>query len=480
MTSKEQLDRQLRHLLEDVARAVDEPTDLADRLIAAATHEPAAPHRVDVARPARRRMRHWTPPLLVAAAVIAIAIGTTAAVSATASHHAPAVVPPTPTLGTSPSSAPTTPQSPSTTPSSPATSTKASGVTAPVNPVEPPAVHHTAPVPSDFIATDASFIDATNGWAVGYGTCSSGTVCTDVIRTTDGGATWSLVGPVAGTVPDNPANEGSCASNGDITGPCVSGLTFASENVGYAWGFRSLYLTTDGGTTWHKQPDGARQLIVGGGYAVRAFAYCSAGCQATIEAAPVGTDNWQNISPTFNVDASGFQLLSDGQRIYLNSRPVLDDPNANPTTTLASWTGSGRAWAAGSTLCSGGYADGMALTASSTFAVLCTHLGGNSAQTLAISTDGGLHFGPGRPVPASSRSVYLWSPTSGIIDSSAPPPASGQLAGTEDGGATWTPLPPAGFLSAGGPPDARWLLSTDGEFWTSNNGGPWTVRSFTG
>ncbi len=104
------------------------------------------------------------------------------------------------------------------------------------------------PVPGGFRPTDASFINATDGWAIGAAPCAAGS-CTTIVRTRDGGRSWAAI-------PAPPAD--------------LTGLRFSSAGVGYA--FRSstdgrspassLHSTTDGGVTW--RPIGDRGLRISG------------------------------------------------------------------------------------------------------------------------------------------------------------------------------------------------------------------------
>ncbi|MEO6353042.1 MAG: YCF48-related protein [Burkholderiaceae bacterium] len=80
-------------------------------------------------------------------------------------------------------------------------------------------------VPVDFTLTAVSFVDQSNGWAVGHGS--------SVIHTTDGGDTWSL--QHIDTMVDQP----------------LFTVYFRDAQVGWAAGLWSLLLSThDGGKTW--------------------------------------------------------------------------------------------------------------------------------------------------------------------------------------------------------------------------------------
>jgi photosystem II stability/assembly factor-like uncharacterized protein len=98
-----------------------------------------------------------------------------------------------------------------------------------------------APVPRLFRANSITWISPRRGWVLGAASCGAKT-CTDVIATTDGGATWKLRGTVPAQIPQ--VGE---------PGTGVSGIRFATSRVGWSFGPR-LYRTGDGGRSWARQP----------------------------------------------------------------------------------------------------------------------------------------------------------------------------------------------------------------------------------
>ena len=71
----------------------------------------------------------------------------------------------------------------------------------------------------------ATFVSATDGWVLGTGTCPSGP-CAKVMRTTDGGSTWTAV----------PAPSASIVPGGGQGAPGISRLRFADARNGWAYG----------------------------------------------------------------------------------------------------------------------------------------------------------------------------------------------------------------------------------------------------
>ena len=298
-------------LVRDTLRAVDADTQpdahVADRLIANA--------REGVVKvvPLRRRAT-WVAPLIAAAAVVVVALALVL-VNNRGGHHA---VQPATQVPTTSAPNPSRPNSTAPTTSGPTTSaptTSAPTSTAPTT---------TAPSPSPKIAgfrtADVSYLDAQHGWALGDGRCPTGTRsnCPTIQRTTDGGRTWHAVGVPAGLV--STRNYGSCGDNGTITGPCVDQILFATAKIGYLWSYRTMYLTTDGGTQWTDlDTQRVAEVVAVGNTAVRMTTLqpCSDGCQYGVFAAPLGTTNWTNVIPYAKAGGGDWQLAGSSRVAYL-------------------------------------------------------------------------------------------------------------------------------------------------------------------
>jgi len=84
-----------------------------------------------------------------------------------------------------------------------------------------------------------TFVSASEGWVLGAAPCAV-QPCTSIVRTTDGGASWTGI----------PAPPVPLASNGPTgLSPGLSYLRFASPLDGFAFGSQ-LWATHDGGATW--------------------------------------------------------------------------------------------------------------------------------------------------------------------------------------------------------------------------------------
>ena len=143
------------------------------------------------------------------------------------------------------------------------------------------------------------------------GSVASASCKVTLIATDDGGASRRVLGVPAGLRsmlnPDDP----SCATNGGVLGPCVDRVLFADDRNGYLFGLHEFYWTTDGGENWHHAPQPTEDssgvptvnnvptMAVADGYAYRMFASheSSSGGSGRLQRAPIGTNNWTDISP---------------------------------------------------------------------------------------------------------------------------------------------------------------------------------------
>jgi photosystem II stability/assembly factor-like uncharacterized protein len=178
-----------------------------------------------IIRPAPARPQPGRPPArgfaVAAGAVCAAAL----AAGCSAAAPAPHVPAGSPRAGTSAPAATATPAA-----ASPAATSAAA-----------PTVPAGGPVPPGFEPVSMTFVSASEGWVLGTAPCAV-RPCTSIVRTTDGGASWTGI----------PAPIFPLASNGPAgLSPGLSYLRFANPLDGFAFGSQ-LWATHDGGATWQQ------------------------------------------------------------------------------------------------------------------------------------------------------------------------------------------------------------------------------------
>jgi photosystem II stability/assembly factor-like uncharacterized protein len=471
-------ERAVRASLAENARHAPDGDDLAERIIDAADHpRPVSdPHRVHPSR-----WRGWTLPLVAAGSVAAVVA---AIVGAAQLHHTsarPGTTPtPTPSLTTA---------GPSTSPavSSPTPSEQS---TASSPPSTPPAQGPAGgPVPNAFQVADLTFVSADDGWALGTAECfkTPGQRCPALLRTDDGGQHWA-------SVPNPPAN---LSINGDCADPCVAHIRFASKLIGYAYGPRALFLTTDGGATWMTQNGGADALETLAGNVVRVTTEggCQPpGCTYRVLTAPNGSGQWhQADAPSAKLSGDGVVLGRTGDAAFLE---ILQHPaggGESQQPTLLTSTDGGHKWTDRGTPCPQNPgptgevdSDLMATAADGSVTLLCTpRLADSAGRPFTVtSTDGGAGYRPGgRQSLGSARISALGAASASVLLVS-----SDDTYRSDDGGQTWRRLD----ANAGsGPGAVSWFgfesatvgraISSDGRtVWTTPDAGKtWSAHKFS-
>jgi photosystem II stability/assembly factor-like uncharacterized protein len=390
-----------------------------------------------VERPAhspRRRTRQWgtwTLPLISAAAVVAVAA---ALVGVAQIHHSANQLPAV--RGTT---AVPTPTSAAPAPSSPAPSTTAvPSTTAGILNVV--GLRH-------FGALDLTFVSPSDGWILGSAECVTvpGTTCAAMVRTTDGGRTWRSLRQPPADVP-LPA----CAD------PCIDHLRFANTSIGYAFGPSALFMTTDGGASWHAQPGGASALETLAGNVIRVSTACNPGCPYTVQTALLGSTSWHpaSLPGAQAANNSGVSLTRTGNRAFIDIYGHVTGGAGNATSVLYSSVDNGASWARRGEPCPqvGNEVDSTALASASdgSVTVLCTPRGGTSPQFTSTSTDAGATFHPGTVGALGSAPVTAIGAASGSVLLVA----NGDAYRSTDSGASFARL---GANGGSTPGDAIWF-----------------------
>jgi photosystem II stability/assembly factor-like uncharacterized protein len=259
------------------------------------------------------------------------------------------------------------------------------------------------------------------------------------------------------------------------------GIRFATGQIGYAFDPSVLFMTTDGGRHWQRQPGGALALETLDNNVVRLVSPhsgCPGPCNVQAQLAAVGSSSWSTVrSGGAAINAGSVQLARSGSDVYvlLRQNPAGGAPNA--TSTLIHFDDTGSSWTSRGEPCpqrAGGAAvevDTVAVAAatSGTVTALCQPREPGRADFVATSVDAGAHFAatPGtlpqyaELLAGDHRATLLAGGGSGVYRSS-------------DGGTTWTPVAgvgPVRFLGFESLQVAR-AVSTDGRtIWTTTDGG---------
>jgi hypothetical protein len=148
--------------------------------------------------------------------------------------------------------------------------------------VSPSGETHGETVPAGFGALSTTWVSERAGWVLGVVPCAGGR-CTAVLRTSDGGGTWTTV--PAPAVPPASAPDALAAR----------WIRFANLSDGWVFG-PGLWATHDGGARWTRVSlPGASGATISSLEAVsgRVHAALLDGPKLRIESSPVGSDAWQ-------------------------------------------------------------------------------------------------------------------------------------------------------------------------------------------
>ena len=322
--------------------------------------------------------------LRLAAALTATALLAAACSSSVSGHGA----------GSPVASSPSTPHSstslPTVTPPSTATATRT----------------HPAPrLRGGFRVDDLTFV-GDEGWALGTVPCASGR-CAALAHSSDDGLTWSRMSarpPVH-----------------------VDHIRFATDRIGYAFGQSALFVTRDGGRTWHRQSGGADALETLSGNVIRVVDQggCPPGCKYSVLLSSIGGTSWRAVTlPGSQGDTATVQLVRNGRVSAIETLGrqagggfaygVLFTSRNNGAT----WTRRGEPCPQGAN----GEIDSTRLASApdGSITVLCTPHSENGWQFTVTSTDGGatFHTGYRRALGAAPISALGAASASTILVSS--------------------------------------------------------------
>ena len=286
-----------------------------------------------------------------------------------------------------------------------------------------------------FHPQSVTFVSAAEGWVLGSTPCATTACPLSLVRTRDGGRTWTpLTSP----------------------GDGVSTVRFADAANGWAFG-PGLRTTHDGGVTWSDTSlpgvaPGAQvsSLEASSGSVHAAVVDVSgAGPEVRVETSSVGTDTWRLSAVRVPAGAGPVphaQLVLHGERGWL----MVVNRTVAGGARLAGGT-----WQMWSPPCRDAVGPGILAAATSTDLVAACDAGAwggtRRAEDALVSRDGGDTFvlGPGAIPLTAANFIATRSPGHAVVSGPGVDGAA-VLTATEDGGATWTTV----FRQAGG---GSWL-----------------------
>lgn len=344
----------------------------------------------------------------------------------------------------------------------------------------------TNPTPASS-ALDLSWTDAQDGWVLSSHPCAQG-LCLGLEHTSDGGAHWR-------SLPDPPAEvQNTSISCFTATGDCVSDVVFATPTVGYLYG-PALFVTTDGGLTWHRQTGPMVQtMAIDGNQALR-VAYTTSGCpgpcQFTVQAAPIGSGTWHTLTNPTSPWGINSHILSSGSNIILAIYGNLAQ-GAQPAIIYRS-ADSGKNWAKLSDPCAAAahlyVLTRLAATTNGTLDGLCNTPTPNTTLFIT-SPDDGSHWDTPQPIPGTAPYDLIGAASPTTIAVATPGvggsgPFTAELLVSTDSGRRWTTAASTHYelrpntllptwLGFETPQVGRWVSGPNTIWTTSNSGHTWT------
>jgi hypothetical protein len=288
-------------------------------------------------------------------------------------------------------------------------------------------------VPVGFSPLSVTFVSASQGWVLGGAPCGDGSVrCAVIVRTADGGHTWTRTPAPATTV-----GQATGAWRDGASG--VGGIRFADANDGWLFG-PELWITHDGGATWQSQavPGGSDSQVMtleahaGLVHAVVTDGDATHGFQ--VASSPVADDTWALAATSLRFGAGPVPTV---QLVLSGTAGWIVEVDRDVTGGLRLGAGVWQAWRPP---CSG--ANGAAVLAAysaSQLVAACDEgvwgpapSGAAAGERLYMSSDGGTTFTRGAATIPLGSVQQLAQPTATTVVASG-----AQAVRSTDGGATW-------------------------------------------
>ena len=419
MNDDEKFQRELRGTLDGLAR---EPAP--DRLVARVSEIPSREPSTWTSG-----IRHRLSGGSFASAFGLLAVGI--AIVAVAILARPGAI--TPSVGASPTPTPLSSAAPtaSTAPTASPAPTASSAAVATPSPKP-----QGSTVPKSFQPVSATFVSSADGWVLGSVPCSGGQ-CPAIVRTTDGGSTWSSINAPKTTI----------EVPGGLTGKGISGLRFANGSNGWAFG-PELWATHDGGTTWSRvtiaglPATAAVAALETARGTVHAVAY-DGDTNFRIATSPIAADDWHLGNLRLPVGAGPVPqiqlvLAGDAGWVLQNDRTVV-----NGARLLAA------AWQSWDPPCLDVTGPAVLAASTATHVIAVCDVGMMSTpqgEHLYVSNDGGVTFSTvGARMPINSA-VALATPDGSTIVVAGSKSTGAALVTSFDGGRTWPSTLSAGMV----------------------------------
>ncbi len=301
-----------------------------------------------------------------------------------------------------------------------------------------PAPSATSAAPSTVLGlspASVTFGSATDGWVLGSGTCPSGP-CAAIVRTTDGGSTWTTV----------PAPAASIVPGGGQGAPGISRLRFADARNGWAYG-PDLWATHDGGATWTRltiaglTADSAVVALEAGNGSVHAAVVDGQGYR--VASSPVGTDDFRLSAVRIPVGAGpvpAVQLVLSGAAGWLLE---------NDRTVVGGARLVNGAWVAWQPPCLNVVGPAYLAASSPTELVAACDVGLWSTPTgshLFVSHDGGSTFVETATAVPLTMTARITAASSSVTVVGGTDATGGALVATFDAGRTWSVVARLGMV----------------------------------